>query len=229
MGTTLEGKKVKDTYKSLVKVTDNSEAGSTGKQLSDGAGNDLGIYVDTDGVLGVGAAATAAIDASTKTDAIIVPNGTDAQQPSGTNGMIRFNTTNTKMEFYDGAWKDFGNIADDAVDHDQLADRYTERTDLGSGSSFAIDFSGASIYEVTANANATLTFSNAKQGQVVDIITDGNFTITFAETGSTFNQVGDGTYDGSTNNLVQVICTDDASGSKVYHYSVATFTSSASA
>lgn len=130
MGTTLEGKKVKDTYKSLVKVTDNSEAGSTGKQLSDGAGNDLGIYVDTDGVLGVGAAATAAIDASTKTDAIIVPNGTDAQQPSGTNGMIRFNTTNTKMEFYDGAWKNFAEISDGSIDTSQLADDAVDGTKL---------------------------------------------------------------------------------------------------
>jgi len=120
-------------------------------------------------------------------------------------------------------------ISDNGVDHDQLANRYTERTDLGAGSSFAIDFSGAAIYEVTANSNATLTFSNAKQGQVVDIITDGNHTITFAETGSTFNQVGSGTYDGSTNNLIQVVCTDDTSGSKVYHYSVGTFTSSTSA
>ena len=49
MGTTLTGNKIKDTYKSLVKLSDSGEAGSTGKQLSDGNGNDLGLYVDTDG------------------------------------------------------------------------------------------------------------------------------------------------------------------------------------
>lgn len=115
MGTSLQGKKIKDTYKSLVKVTDSSEAGSTGKQLSDGNGNDLGIYVDTDGVLGVGAAASVAIDAGSKTDAIIVPNGTDAEQPSGSSGMIRYNTTNTKMEYYDTAWKSFAEGDIDSV------------------------------------------------------------------------------------------------------------------
>ena len=47
MGTTLTGNKIKDTYKSLVKLSDSGEAGSSGKQLSDGNGNDLGIYVDT--------------------------------------------------------------------------------------------------------------------------------------------------------------------------------------
>lgn len=107
MGTTLQGKKIKDTYKSIIKVTDNGEAGSTGKQLSDGNGNDLGVYVDTDGVLGVGAAASVAIDASSKTDAIQVPNGTTAERPTAGNGMMRYNSTLGKMEYYDGAWKAF--------------------------------------------------------------------------------------------------------------------------
>ncbi|MDB4338458.1 hypothetical protein OAA02_00595 [bacterium] len=164
MGTTLQGKKVKDTYKSLVKITDNSEAGSTGKQLSDGNGNDLGIFVDTDGVLGVGASATAAIDASTKTDAIIVPNGTDAQQPSGTNGMIRFNTTNTKMEYYDGAWKNFaeGDI-DSVVAGDGL-------------------IGGATDGDATVNVNvddSTIEISS----DVVQVKDDG---ITYAKLGARF-------------------------------------------
>ena len=107
MGTTLQGKKIKDTYKSIIKINDNGEAGSTGKQLSDGDGNDLGVYVDTDGVLGVGAAASVAIDASSKTDAIQVPNGTTAERPTAGNGMMRYNSTVGKMEYYDGAWKAF--------------------------------------------------------------------------------------------------------------------------
>ena len=44
MGTTLTGNKIKDTYKSLIKITDSTEAGSSAKQLSDGNGNDLGLY-----------------------------------------------------------------------------------------------------------------------------------------------------------------------------------------
>lgn len=105
MGTTLTGKKIKDTYKSLVKVTDNSEAGSTGKQLSDGNGNDLGLYIDTDGVLGIGATATVSLDVSTKTDAVGLPKGTDAQRVSSAKGHIRYNTTDDKLEFYDTDWR----------------------------------------------------------------------------------------------------------------------------
>ena len=362
MGTTLTGTKIKDTYKSLIKVTNNTEAGSTGKQLSDGDGNDLGIFVDTDGVVGVGAAANCAIDASSKTDAIQVPNGTTAQRPTGGNGMIRYNSTLAKMEYYDGAWKEFAEgdiesivagsgltgssldsgdatvnvgagdgitvnaddievdvddttlevdatnglqikglgvdtaqiaanaitgakiaadaitgakIADDAIDsehinngsidlahlaancvngdkivddaidsehyvdgsidtahiadnqitHDKLENRYTALSALGTGSSFTVNFTNAATFTATANANATFTFSNAKQGQVIDIIVSGNYTITFSETGSTFNKVGGVDYDGSSNNLIQVVCTDDTSGSKIYHYAVGTYTS----
>ena len=80
---TLTGTKIKDTYKSLVKVTDNAEAGTTGKQLSDGNGNDLGLFVDTDGIFGIGAAANLSLDISSKTDAVGLPVGTDANRPTG--------------------------------------------------------------------------------------------------------------------------------------------------
>lgn len=118
MGTTLQGKKIKDTFKSIIKVTDNGEAGSTGKQLTDGNGNDLGIYVDTDGVFGIGSAASVSIDASSKTDAIHIPNGTTAQRPTSGNGMMRFNTTTSKFEFYDGAWKNVFTESGGTIDGD---------------------------------------------------------------------------------------------------------------
>jgi hypothetical protein len=96
---------------------------------------------------------------------------------------------------------------------------------LGSGSSFSLDFSAATTFTATANAAATFTFSNAVQGQVIDLILTGNFAITFSETGSTFNKVGSTDYDGTANNLIQIVCTDDSSGAKIYHYSIATYTS----
>ncbi len=104
-----------------------------------------------------------------------------------------------------------------------LNDRYTGLSALGSGSTFALDFATATTFTATASNNATFNFSNAVQGQVVDLIVSGNYTLTFAETGSTFNRVGSVEYDATTNNLIQIICTDDAAGAKVYHYSVATF------
>jgi len=96
---------------------------------------------------------------------------------------------------------------------------------LGSGTSFSLDFSTATTFTATASGAATFTFSNAVQGQVIDLILTGNYTITFSETGSTFNKVGATDYDGTANNLIQIVCTDDSSGAKIYHYSIATYTS----
>ena len=140
--------------------------------------------------------------------------------------------TNAKMaddaidsaEIVDGAI-DTVHIADDNITFAKLEDRYTALTALGTGSSFSLDFSAATTFTATASGNATFTFSNAVQGQVIDLILTGNFTITFSETGSTFNLVGTTEYDGSTNNLIQIVCTDDSSGSKIYHYSVAAYAS----
>jgi hypothetical protein len=122
MGTTYTGKKIKDTYKSIIKISDNSEADANGKQLSDGNGNDLGVYVDTDGVLGIGAAASVSLDISSKTDAIHLPKGTTTDRGSVTaiSGMVRFNTSTTKFEVYDGAWKNIftesgGTISGDLI------------------------------------------------------------------------------------------------------------------
>ncbi len=117
-------------------------------------------------------------------------------------------------------------VSDNGIDHAQLSNSYTALSALGTGSSFAINFDSAATFTATANAAATLTMSNAQQGQVVDIILDGNYAITLAETGSTFNKVGSTNYDGSTDNVIQIICTDDSAGAKVYHYAVAPYTSS---
>jgi hypothetical protein len=58
----------------------------------------------------------------------------------------------------------------------------------------------------------------------VDLILSGNHTITFAQSNATFNKLGSVDYDGSTNNLIQITCTNDTSN-PVYHYSVAEVTS----
>ena len=58
MGTTLTGTKPKDTYDSLIKVTDNGPLSGTAKYLSDGLGNDSAFALSTTQV-GVGAPAPA--------------------------------------------------------------------------------------------------------------------------------------------------------------------------
>tara|TARA_R100001440_G_scaffold36558_5_gene55694 strand:+ start:2557 stop:5673 length:3117 start_codon:yes stop_codon:yes gene_type:complete len=49
MGTSLQNTKIKDTYEGLIKTTDNATVGSTDKELTDGAGNDLNISVNNTG------------------------------------------------------------------------------------------------------------------------------------------------------------------------------------
>ena len=58
----------------------------------------------SNGKVGIGTSSPAvSLDVSSKTDAIKVPNGTDAQKPSGATGMIRYNSTNSKLEGYVGS------------------------------------------------------------------------------------------------------------------------------
>ena len=65
----------------------------TGTVTIDGPNNRIGIGTATP---------RAAIDAAEKTDAIALPQGTTAQRPTGNNPYIRYNTTNSALEFYNG-------------------------------------------------------------------------------------------------------------------------------
>lgn len=117
-------------------------------------------------------------------------------------------------------------LNDNIIDHDELADRYTARVAniTANGGGEEIDWSLGAIFKVTLTANDTLNFSNYKKGQVIDMITDGQFTITLGTTSGTpaINQVGSGTYDNTTTNLIQVTCTDD-DATPEFFYSVGTY------
>ena len=61
-----------------------------------------GVHI-TGGNLGIGTdSPETSIDASQETDAIALPQGTTAQRPTGNNPYIRYNTTNSALEFYNG-------------------------------------------------------------------------------------------------------------------------------
>ena len=61
-----------------------------------------GVHI-TSGNLGIGTNnPTVSLDLGSRTDAIELPQGTTAQRPSGNNPYIRYNTTNTALEFYNG-------------------------------------------------------------------------------------------------------------------------------
>jgi len=111
-------------------------------------------------------------------------------------------------------------ITDDSVTHAKLEPRYTTLVAKGTGTDQTLDFATATTFTATMNGNATFTITNPKQGQVVDLIVSGNYTLTLAMSGATFNKVGSVDYDGSTTNLIQIVVADDAS-SEIFYYSVA--------
>tara|TARA_R100001463_G_scaffold65177_1_gene118346 strand:+ start:1562 stop:2701 length:1140 start_codon:yes stop_codon:yes gene_type:complete len=111
-------------------------------------------------------------------------------------------------------------ITDDNVTHAKLEPRYTTLVAKGTGTDQTLDFATATTFTATMNGNATFTITNPKQGQVVDLIVSGNYTLTLAMSGATFNKVGSVDYDGSTTNLIQIVVADDAS-SEIFYYSVA--------
>lgn len=116
-------------------------------------------------------------------------------------------------------------LNDDIVDHDELAGRYTARAAaVTTSGATTLDWSSAAIFPVTMGGSHTLNFDGYKKGQVVDIIVSGAYTITLGTlTGTpTINQVGSGTYDNTTTNLIQVTCTDDAANAEFF-YSVGTY------
>jgi hypothetical protein len=59
--------------------------------------------IDSSGNVGLGITnPSTSLDLSLKTDAIALPQGTTAQRPTGNNPYIRYNTTNSALEFYNG-------------------------------------------------------------------------------------------------------------------------------
>jgi len=64
--------------------------------------------IDSSGKFGIGTSSPAVAFAVNATDAILVPNGTTAQRPTGAAGYIRYNTTTGTFEGYTTAWGSIG-------------------------------------------------------------------------------------------------------------------------
>jgi len=86
------------------------------------------------------------------TGALKLPTGTTAQQPTPATGMLRFNTTSTKFEGYNGsAW---GSIANPAGSNTQI--QYNDNGVFGASS--ALTFNGTTL------ATTTLSSTNLSDG-----------------------------------------------------------------
>ena len=70
------------------------------------------FYKDNSGVVQIVATKNVAAGIFIGTGAITLPAGTTAQEPTGVQGMLRFNTTTTQFEGYNGtAWASVGGAA----------------------------------------------------------------------------------------------------------------------
>jgi len=76
-------------------------------------GNSANLFWDNSNTrLGVGTNAPAVTFAISAVDAMLIPNGTTAQRPTGAAGYLRFNSTTSQFEGYNGtAWASVGGAA----------------------------------------------------------------------------------------------------------------------
>lgn len=128
-------------------------------------------------------------------------------------------------------------IANDVVDHDELAPRYTAIQDIATTSgTIALDGSTYAAFNLTgALGTATLDIQNMKTGQVIDIILSGSLSsAVLTLSASTFttvaiNKVGTNDLDTAATNIIQVLCVDDTDGDAILTWAVATYTTDTTA
>ena len=122
-------------------------------------------------------------------------------------------------------------IANNAIDHDELANRFANKVDKTDTGNFTVDCSAGSVFLCSGNiGTANITFDNMKQNQVVDLVLSGTLSsaaITFVGgTGlgtTTFNKVGTTSIDTSKTNHVSLICVKETSGSSIVNYTINTY------
>ena len=128
-------------------------------------------------------------------------------------------------------------IADNAVDHDELAVRYTEDVSITTLTG-TVSFNCAlgSVFKLSGDLTGayTISLTGYKKGQIITIYPlKGSQTLNLAGAGSstnTFNKLGGVNYDddGSASNILQIECVDDSATDPVFFYSLATFAADAS-
>ena len=69
-----------------------------------------------------------------------------------------------------------------------------------------VDFSAGQVFTKTLAANTTLTFTNFNIGEVKDLVITGDYTLTLPVAAN----IVTGIYDGTVDNLIQVLCTSSS-------------------
>ena len=121
-------------------------------------------------------------------------------------------------------------IADDAVSHDKLENRYTASQAVSTlTGTVSYDMSAAQTFKLSGDLTGayTINLSNYKKGQVITIFPLKAQSITLQAQGTstnTFNKIG-GDYDNTAFNVMQLECVDDSASDPIFFYSIATFAS----
>jgi hypothetical protein len=202
---TLTGNKIKDTYSSLIKFSDNGSADGTLQLLSDGAGNSIGISVDNSG--NISSSAVGTLVGTTSSNVVnatmldVSGNGTSGQSLLS-DGDGSFSWGSPSVTIADGSITT-AKLADDAVTYAKLGAEFTTSATISASD---VDWSAAAVHTKTLGANTTLTFSNVSTGMVIDLVIDGNYTLTLP---ASVKEIS-GTYDGTVTNLIQIVSTNGA-------------------
>ena len=123
------------------------------------------MRIDTSGNVGVGTSSPAVKFAISSTDAILIPVGTTAQQPTGASGMLRFNTSTTSFEGYNGtAWGSIGGGATGGGT-DQIF--YLNGQTVTTNYSIPSGQNAGTFGPVTVNSGATVTIPTGSTWSIV--------------------------------------------------------------
>jgi hypothetical protein len=123
------------------------------------------IWLKNTGRLGIGTNSPAVKVDISSTDAIKIPVGTTAQQPTGAQGMLRFNSSTTSFEGYNGtAWASVGGGATGAGT-DQVF--WNNGQTVNTSYSIPASTNAGTFGPVTIGASATVTIPSSSTWTVV--------------------------------------------------------------
>ena len=91
-----------------------------------------------------------------------------------------------------------------SVSHSMLGASFKTIVALGSGTS--VDWSAGQVFTKTLSGDTILTFANVSTGMQINLVIDGNYTLTLPTSVKELN--GASTYDGSGEHLISIVSTN---------------------
>ena len=123
------------------------------------------FWDNTNNRLGVGTASPAVSLAVSGTDSILVPVGTTAQRPTGATGYLRFNTTTSSFEGYNGsAW---GSIGGGAAGGGTDAIFYNNGQTVTTDYTIPTNYNAGTFGPISINSGITVTVPSGSTWSIV--------------------------------------------------------------